>query len=349
MLEPLFGADLLERPRQELDPIYAQNGAIFVMGCRTFLEHKIFYVEQAMAYEMPAEASIDIDTAADLVLAEHLLARAGAAADAKRIENQPVRDLNVTMEIYPRDVPLNEDAYRPGANVTETFYGLPGHVDFCTSCVISNQRPNSVVEFTHTRDSTKTTIHMHDDGGCDACKTVEEKHATDWDARRAEMEALCDRYRRDDGHYDCLMSGSGGKDSFYASHVLKTEFGMHPLTVTWAPHVYTDWGWQNFQSWIHAGFDNYFVHPQRPHPPAADAVGGGEPVPPVPALYSGAKESGAQVRGENSASRSFSMARTKRSTATPRPISRTRSAAGNISPPRTNPRSFWVACPSRAS
>lgn len=165
------------------------------------------------------------------------------------------------MEIYPRDVPLNEDAYRPGANVTETFYGLPGHVDFCTSCVISNQRPNSVVEFTHTRDSTKTTIHMHDDGGCDACKTVEEKHATDWDARRAEMEALCDRYRRDDGHYDCLMSGSGGKDSFYASHVLKTEFGMHPLTVTWAPHVYTDWGWQNFQSWIHAGFDNYLCTP----------------------------------------------------------------------------------------
>ena len=36
---------------------------------------------------------------------------------------------------------------------------------------------------------------------------------------------------------------------------------MHPLTVTWAPHVYTEWGWRNFQRWIHAGFDNYLCTP----------------------------------------------------------------------------------------
>jgi N-acetyl sugar amidotransferase len=36
---------------------------------------------------------------------------------------------------------------------------------------------------------------------------------------------------------------------------------MHPLTVTWAPHIYTDWGWKNFQSWVHAGFDNYLHTP----------------------------------------------------------------------------------------
>ena len=57
------------------------------------------------------------------------------------------------------------------------------------------------------------------------------------------------------------MPGSGGKDSFYAAHVLKHKYGMHPLTVTWAPHIYTDWGWQNFQAWIHAGFDNYLHTP----------------------------------------------------------------------------------------
>jgi N-acetyl sugar amidotransferase len=31
--------------------------------------------------------------------------------------------------------------------------------------------------------------------------------------------------------------------------------------VTWAPHVYTDWGWRNFQKWIHAGFDNQLHTP----------------------------------------------------------------------------------------
>ncbi len=36
---------------------------------------------------------------------------------------------------------------------------------------------------------------------------------------------------------------------------------MHPLTVTWAPHIYTDWGWRNFQRWIHAGFDNFLSTP----------------------------------------------------------------------------------------
>jgi hypothetical protein len=66
---------------------------------------------------------------------------------------------------------------------------------------------------------------------------------------------------RSQSGYDCLLPGSGGKDSFYASHILKTRFGMHPLTVTWAPHVYTEWGWKNFQSWLHAGFDNYLMTP----------------------------------------------------------------------------------------
>lgn len=36
---------------------------------------------------------------------------------------------------------------------------------------------------------------------------------------------------------------------------------MHPLTVTWAPHVYTEWGWKNFQAWIHAGHDNFLMTP----------------------------------------------------------------------------------------
>ena len=57
------------------------------------------------------------------------------------------------------------------------------------------------------------------------------------------------------------MPGSGGKDSFYAAHLLKYKYGMHPLTVTWAPHIYTPWGWDNMQAWIHAGFDNYLCTP----------------------------------------------------------------------------------------
>lgn len=150
----------------------------------------------------------------------------------------------------------------PLAEKLEAKYGLPVSVRFCRHCVISNQRPNSTVEYAHTEKSKKETIHFDAEGVCDACRFAEKKKATiDWAAREKELVELCDRYRKDDGSYDCLVPGSGGKDSFYAAHVLKYKFGMHPLTVTWAPHVYTDWGWKNQQAWIHAGFDNYLCTP----------------------------------------------------------------------------------------
>lgn len=141
-------------------------------------------------------------------------------------------------------------------------YGLPREVKFCKSCVISNQRPNSAVEYKHTKDSKKATINFDENGICDACRLAEKKKKeVNWDEREKELIELCDRYRRNDGHYDCLIPGSGGKDSFYQAHILKYKYGMHPLTVTWAPHIYTDWGWKNFQAWIHAGFDNYLCTP----------------------------------------------------------------------------------------
>ena len=40
----------------------------------------------------------------------------------------------------------------------EAFYGLPQNVIFCTRCVISNQRPSSAAEHTHTADSKKSVI-----------------------------------------------------------------------------------------------------------------------------------------------------------------------------------------------
>ena len=147
------------------------------------------------------------------------------------------------------------------ARPTSTRYGLPLEVRYCTQCVISNQRPNSAVEFAHTADSKKETIAFTDDGLCDACRVRNVKRDTDWADREDQLRDLLDRHRSRDGSYDCLVPGSGGKDSFYAAHVLKTKYGMHPLTVTWAPHVYTEWGWRNFQRWIGAGFDNYLCTP----------------------------------------------------------------------------------------
>ncbi len=165
------------------------------------------------------------------------------------------------MEIikYPELVDLLQ--YAPYAKDAEQFYGLPPNVEFCARCTYSNQKPNSDREYKHTRASKKPTVAFDGEGVCSACLIAEKKRAIDWAVREKELRELCDRYRRHDGGYDCVVPGSGGKDSFYASHKLKYEYGMNPLTVTWAPHIYTDWGWKNFQSWLHAGFDNYLFTP----------------------------------------------------------------------------------------
>jgi N-acetyl sugar amidotransferase len=144
----------------------------------------------------------------------------------------------------------------------EAKFGLPREVRFCARCVISNQRPSSTVEYTHTSESKKETIHFDANGVCDACRFAEWKDTrANWAERERELMDLLARYRRTDGRHDVLVPGSGGKDSIYASHALKYKYGMNPLTVTWAPHIYTEVGWRNFQSWLHAGFDNYLCTP----------------------------------------------------------------------------------------
>jgi N-acetyl sugar amidotransferase len=143
-----------------------------------------------------------------------------------------------------------------------TLYGLPKEVKYCVKCVVSNQRPNSAVEYKHSKESKKTTINFSDSGVCDACLMAEQKNSgIDWDSRETQLRELCDKFRRNDGKYDCVVPGSGGKDSFYAAHILKYKYGMNPLTVTWAPNIYTDWGFRNFSRWIHAGFDNELYTP----------------------------------------------------------------------------------------
>ncbi len=139
----------------------------------------------------------------------------------------------------------------------EAKYGLPREVVFCKRCVMSNQRPSSTTEFKHTAQSRKATLHLDAEGVCDACRYAERKETIDWESREQELQRLLDRFRRHDGQYDCLVPGSGGKDSCYAAWLLKYKYGMHPLTVTWPPMLYTDYGYRNFMNWIEVGgFDN---------------------------------------------------------------------------------------------
>ncbi len=125
----------------------------------------------------------------------------------------------------------------------------PKEVFYCKRCVNSNQRPR---------------LKFNAEGICDACQYADEKHhIIDWKAREALLRALLDKHGSRDGRYDVIVPGSGGKDSGYVTHQLKYVYGMHPLTVTWTPHMFTDIGWKNLQGFIDSGFDNILFRPNN--------------------------------------------------------------------------------------
>lgn len=133
------------------------------------------------------------------------------------------------------------------ANNVAAYYGLPEKVVFCRQCVTSNQRPR---------------IQFDERGVCNACNYAYKKaHVIDWAERERQLRDLLDSHRSRDGRYDVVVPCSGGKDSVAVAHRLKYQYGMHPLTVTWAPHIYTEIGWNNLQQFIHSGFDNILGTP----------------------------------------------------------------------------------------
>jgi N-acetyl sugar amidotransferase len=142
------------------------------------------------------------------------------------------------------------------------MYGLPVDVKYCSRCVISNQRPSSTVEFRASRADLKSTIAFDSEGVCDACRFQDTKQEhIDWNSREDELYRLADSLSGGSG-YNVIVPGSGGKDSAYTSHILKYKYGFRPLTVTWAPHLYTEIGRKNFDSWIHeGGLDNILFTP----------------------------------------------------------------------------------------
>jgi len=142
-------------------------------------------------------------------------------------------------------------------------FGLPVGVKFCKRCVFSNQKPSSTPEFLYSLNKEKTGLRIDEEGICDACRYAEIKNRNiNWEEREKELLQLLDKYRRRDGNYDVLVPGSGGKDSVKAAHTLKYKYGMHPLTATWSPHIYTEVGLRNFRRWLEVGgFDNVSFNP----------------------------------------------------------------------------------------
>lgn len=102
---------------------------------------------------------------------------------------------------------------------------------FCTRCVYPS--------------TAATPLTFDKNGVCSGCRTHEEQKNIDWVERAERFKELCDEYRGR-GEYDCIIPVSGGKDSFFQTHLLKAH-NMKPLLVTYNENNETDLGKRNIQ------------------------------------------------------------------------------------------------------
>jgi N-acetyl sugar amidotransferase len=116
---------------------------------------------------------------------------------------------------------------------------------YCVSCVMPGTKPDLVLD---------------DAGVCNACRAYERRLATDWDARRDELLALLERYRRHGSNWDCIVPVSGGKDSTYQV-IRMLQLGLNPLCVTATTCDLSAIGRQNIESLKRLGVDHVEFSP----------------------------------------------------------------------------------------
>ena len=81
-------------------------------------------------------------------------------------------------------------------------------------------------------------LQIDDEGVCSSCHTYEkfsQYDERDWAPRRRRLEEIMARTKREStaSNYDCLIPVSGGKDSYFQTHVVVREFGLKPLLMTY--------------------------------------------------------------------------------------------------------------------
>lgn len=73
LMHPLIEQTAIIPRRQDLPKVYALNGAVYVSNVTLLLEQRSFLTENTIAYVMTKSSSIDIDTDADINIAESLI------------------------------------------------------------------------------------------------------------------------------------------------------------------------------------------------------------------------------------------------------------------------------------
>ena len=106
-------------------------------------------------------------------------------------------------------------------------------------------------------------VTLEDDGVCSGCRVSRQKPVIDWNERGGMLREILEHFRSKDGStYDCIIPVSGGKDSYFQTHVIKNVYGMNPLLVTYHGNNYLPEGQANLDRMRHVfGVDHLIFRP----------------------------------------------------------------------------------------
>ncbi|MEG6584986.1 N-acetyl sugar amidotransferase [Dendrosporobacter sp. 1207_IL3150] len=91
---------------------------------------------------------------------------------------------------------------------------------------------------------TATPATFDENGVCSGCRVSAQKNSVDWEKRWEWLKELVNEYRTD-SNYDIVIPVSGGKDSYFQTHVAVKELGLKPLLVTYHGNNYMPEGEYN--------------------------------------------------------------------------------------------------------
>jgi N-acetyl sugar amidotransferase len=105
-------------------------------------------------------------------------------------------------------------------------------VRYCTRCVYPS--------------AAATPLTFDEAGVCSGCRVAAQKPRVDWPRRWQELKELVKEYASA-SNYDIVIPVSGGKDSYYQTHVATKELGLKALLVTYHGNNYLPEGEENLR------------------------------------------------------------------------------------------------------
>lgn len=101
---------------------------------------------------------------------------------------------------------------------------------------------------------TKPDLIFDEEGVCSACRSFEKRKEIDWARRWEELKQILEYGCQSPKNYDCIVPGSGGKDSTFQAIFIR-NMGFNPLIVTATTDFPSELGNKNIENLKENGFD----------------------------------------------------------------------------------------------